>query len=95
MFEPEWLGPLLSSRQKWRKVKRNDVSATLKTHIMQILNGWTGIGCLKRGINCSGYITSDDTHRNEEQAVVALPRYNPILTTAGNFLLLPLISDCL
>lgn len=76
MFEPEWLGPLLSSRQKWRKVKRNDVSATLKTHIMQILNGWTDIGYLKRGINYSGYITSDkkiafdDTHRNEEQAVV-------------------------
>jgi hypothetical protein len=40
MSEPEWLGPLLSSRQKWRKVKRNDVSAILKMHIMQMLNGW-------------------------------------------------------
>jgi len=40
MFETEWLGPLFSSRQKWRKVKWNDVSAILKTHIMQMLNGW-------------------------------------------------------
>jgi len=46
MFEPEWLGPLLSSRQKWRKVKRNDVSATLKTHIMQMLDGWMDLGSL-------------------------------------------------
>jgi len=32
--------------QKWRKVKRNDVTAILKTHIMQMLNGWMDLDCL-------------------------------------------------